>query len=107
MVGNRHLQLSGKRDKRDYAGALHEDDEQVEHPKLAKPLNRLWHDEMVDGIAGEQGVGDIDGGNGDERRDDGKKQLANDIKETLSAPLIASQPKQDITDVLYTAFILR
>ncbi|BBR59443.1 MULTISPECIES: flagellar basal body-associated protein FliL [Enterobacteriaceae] len=39
--------------------------------------------------------------------DDGKKQLANDIKETLSAPLIASQPKQDITDVLYTAFILR
>lgn len=39
--------------------------------------------------------------------DDGKKQLANDIKETLSAPLIAGQPKQNITDVLYTAFILR
>ncbi|MFU0854419.1 flagellar basal body-associated protein FliL, partial [Kluyvera cryocrescens] len=29
------------------------------------------------------------------------------IKATLSAPLIAGQPKQDITDVLYTAFILR
>lgn len=39
--------------------------------------------------------------------DDGKKQLANDIKETLSAPLIAGQPKQNVTDVLYTAFILR
>ena len=33
--------------------------------------------------------------------------LAADIKATLSAPLIANQPKQDITDVLYTAFILR
>jgi flagellar FliL protein len=39
--------------------------------------------------------------------DEGKKQLAADIKATLSTPLIASQPKQDITDVLYTAFILR
>ena len=39
--------------------------------------------------------------------DDGKKQLANDIKETLSAPLIAGQPKQNVTDVLYTALILR
>ena len=39
--------------------------------------------------------------------DEGKKQLAADIKATLSAPLIAGQPKQDITDVLYTAFILR
>ena len=39
--------------------------------------------------------------------DEGKKQLAADIKATLSAPLIANQPKQDITDVLYTAFILR
>ena len=39
--------------------------------------------------------------------DEGKKQLANDIKETLSAPLIAGQPKQNVTDVLYTAFILR
>lgn len=39
--------------------------------------------------------------------DDGKKQLAADIKATLSAPLIVGQPKQEITDVLYTAFILR
>ncbi|EJL7698827.1 flagellar basal body-associated protein FliL, partial [Escherichia coli] len=26
---------------------------------------------------------------------------------TLSTPLVAGQPKQDVTDVLYTAFILR
>ncbi|MFV2798599.1 flagellar basal body-associated protein FliL, partial [Escherichia coli] len=25
----------------------------------------------------------------------------------LSTPLVAGQPKQDVTDVLYTAFILR
>ncbi|MDI5419105.1 flagellar basal body-associated protein FliL, partial [Salmonella enterica subsp. enterica serovar Kentucky] len=29
------------------------------------------------------------------------------IKETLAAPLVAGQPKQVVTDVLYTAFILR
>ncbi|MDI5565041.1 flagellar basal body-associated protein FliL, partial [Salmonella enterica subsp. enterica serovar Kentucky] len=27
--------------------------------------------------------------------------------ETLAAPLVAGQPKQVVTDVLYTAFILR
>lgn len=30
-----------------------------------------------------------------------------EIKTTLSTPLVAGQPKQDVTDVLYTAFILR
>ena len=39
--------------------------------------------------------------------DTGKQKLAAAIKETLSAPLIAGHPKQDVTDVLYTAFILR
>lgn len=39
--------------------------------------------------------------------DAGKQKLAAAIKETLSTPLIAGQPKQDVTDVLYTAFILR
>lgn len=39
--------------------------------------------------------------------DEGKKQLAEEIKTTLSTPLVAGQPKQEVTDVLYTAFILR
>lgn len=39
--------------------------------------------------------------------DNGKQTLASAIKETLSAPLIAGHPKQVVTDVLYTAFILR
>ncbi|MEO3991280.1 flagellar basal body-associated protein FliL [Pseudocitrobacter cyperus] len=39
--------------------------------------------------------------------DAGKQKLAAAIKETLSTPLIAGHPKQDVTDVLYTAFILR
>lgn len=39
--------------------------------------------------------------------DTGKQKLATAIKETLSTPLIAGHPKQDVTDVLYTAFILR
>lgn len=39
--------------------------------------------------------------------DAGKQKLATAIKETLSTPLIAGHPKQDVTDVLYTAFILR
>ena len=33
--------------------------------------------------------------------------LIAEIKTTLSTPLVAGQPKQDVTDVLYTAFILR
>ncbi|MGX9742323.1 flagellar basal body-associated protein FliL [Pseudocitrobacter corydidari] len=39
--------------------------------------------------------------------DAGKQKLAAAIKETLSTPLIAGHPQQDVTDVLYTAFILR
>lgn len=39
--------------------------------------------------------------------EDGKQKLIAAIKETLSSPLVAGQPKQDVTDVLYTAFILR
>ncbi|WP_312946372.1 flagellar basal body-associated protein FliL [Superficieibacter sp.] len=39
--------------------------------------------------------------------DDGKQKLVAAIKETLSRPLIAGQPGQEVTDVLYTAFILR
>lgn len=39
--------------------------------------------------------------------DDGKKQLVAAIKQTLATPLISGQPKQEVTDVLYTAFILR
>jgi flagellar FliL protein len=37
----------------------------------------------------------------------GKQQLVAKIKETLSAPLVKGQPKQVISDVLFTAFILR
>ena len=39
--------------------------------------------------------------------DEGKQKLVVDIKQTLAAPLISGQPKQEVTDVLYTAFILR
>lgn len=39
--------------------------------------------------------------------EEGKQQLIKAIKETLAVPLVAGQPKQDVTDVLYTAFILR
>lgn len=39
--------------------------------------------------------------------DEGKRQLVAAIKETLSPPLVPGQPKQEVTDVLYTAFILR
>ena len=39
--------------------------------------------------------------------EEGKQKLIAAIKETLSHPLVAGQPKQDVTDVLYTAFILR
>ncbi len=39
--------------------------------------------------------------------DEGKQKLVADIKQTLAAPLISGQPKQEVTDVLYTAFILR
>lgn len=37
----------------------------------------------------------------------GKQQLIAAIKETLATPLVVGQPKQVVTDVLYTAFILR
>ncbi|MFP2421092.1 flagellar basal body-associated protein FliL [Pseudescherichia vulneris] len=39
--------------------------------------------------------------------DTGKQDLVNAIKQTLEPPLVAGQPKQEVTDVLYTAFILR
>lgn len=39
--------------------------------------------------------------------DDGKQKLVDAIKQSLAAPLVAGQPKQEVTDVLYTAFILR
>jgi flagellar FliL protein len=37
----------------------------------------------------------------------GKQQLVAQIKEVLSAPLVKGQPKQVVSDVLFTAFILR
>jgi len=39
--------------------------------------------------------------------DDGKQQLATAIKEAITTPLVAGEPKQEVTDVLFTAFILR
>lgn len=39
--------------------------------------------------------------------DDGKQKLAAAIKEALASPLVPGQPNQEVTDVLYTAFILR
>lgn len=39
--------------------------------------------------------------------EDGKQKLIAAIKETLSPAFVVGQPKQDVTDVLYTAFILR
>ena len=39
--------------------------------------------------------------------DEGKQKLVAAIKDALSPPLVTGQPKQVVTDVLYTAFILR
>lgn len=39
--------------------------------------------------------------------DEGKQKLVAAIKETLAPPLVTGQPQQVVTDVLYTAFILR
>ncbi|MDU4359294.1 MAG: flagellar basal body-associated protein FliL [Enterobacter hormaechei] len=39
--------------------------------------------------------------------DVGKQKLVDAIKQTLATPLVNGQPKQEVTDVLYTAFILR
>lgn len=39
--------------------------------------------------------------------DEGKQKLVEAIKNTLAPPLIAGQPQQAVSDVLYTAFILR
>ena len=39
--------------------------------------------------------------------EEGKQQLITAIKETLATPLVVGQPKQVVTAVLYTAFILR
>ena len=39
--------------------------------------------------------------------EEGKQQLITAIKKTLATPLVVGQPKQVVTDVLYTAFILR
>ncbi|WP_426577037.1 flagellar basal body-associated protein FliL [Xenorhabdus stockiae] len=40
-------------------------------------------------------------------KDDGKVRLVEDIKQTLSPTLIPGEPDQEITDVLFTTFILR
>jgi flagellar FliL protein len=37
----------------------------------------------------------------------GKQQLVAQIKDVLSPPLVTGQPKQVVSDVLFTAFILR
>ncbi|WP_431221966.1 flagellar basal body-associated protein FliL [Serratia sp. L9] len=37
----------------------------------------------------------------------GKQQLVAEIKDVLSPPLVKGQPKQVVSDVLFTAFILR
>ncbi|WP_315710368.1 flagellar basal body-associated protein FliL [Brenneria uluponensis] len=37
----------------------------------------------------------------------GKQKLIEDIKQVLSPPLVPGQPNQVVTDVLFTAFILR
>ncbi|WP_353614326.1 flagellar basal body-associated protein FliL [Mangrovibacter phragmitis] len=39
--------------------------------------------------------------------DEGKQKLMEAIKQTLAPPLVPGQPQQVVTDVLYTAFILR
>lgn len=39
--------------------------------------------------------------------DTGKQKLVDAIKATLAPPLVTGQPGQQVTDVLYTAFILR
>jgi len=39
--------------------------------------------------------------------DEGKQKLVAAIKEKLAPPLVTGQPQQVVTDVLYTAFILR
>jgi flagellar FliL protein len=39
--------------------------------------------------------------------DEGKQKLVEAIKNTLAPPLVAGQPQQVVSDVLYTAFILR
>ena len=43
----------------------------------------------------------------DERQRQRKQKLVDAIKQTLATPLVNGQPKQEVTDVLYTAFILR
>ncbi|MBD1227272.1 flagellar basal body-associated protein FliL [Xenorhabdus griffiniae] len=40
-------------------------------------------------------------------KDDGKMNLVADIKQTLHPTLIPGEPDQEITDVLFTTFILR
>ncbi|HKN04406.1 MAG TPA: flagellar basal body-associated protein FliL [Buttiauxella sp.] len=39
--------------------------------------------------------------------DEGKQKLVEAIKNALAPPLVAGQPQQAVSDVLYTAFILR
>lgn len=39
--------------------------------------------------------------------EEGKQRLVSEIKEVLSPPLVPGKPKQVVTDVLFTAFILR
>lgn len=39
--------------------------------------------------------------------DEGKQKLVEAIKNTLAPPLVAGSPQQVVSDVLYTAFILR
>ncbi|WJV52165.1 flagellar basal body-associated protein FliL [Pectobacteriaceae bacterium CE90] len=40
-------------------------------------------------------------------KEQGKQKLIEDIKQVLSPPLVPGQPNQVVTDVLFTAFILR
>ncbi|CAM3728409.1 flagellar basal body-associated protein FliL [Xenorhabdus thuongxuanensis] len=40
-------------------------------------------------------------------KDDGKKHLVTDIKQILHPTLIPGEPDQEVTDVLFTTFILR
>jgi flagellar FliL protein len=60
-------------------------------PEVRSRLLLLFSRQQADGLA----------------TDEGKQKLVEAIKQTLAAPLVNGQPKQEVTDVLYTAFILR
>ncbi|HGM5489935.1 TPA: flagellar basal body-associated protein FliL [Serratia fonticola] len=60
-------------------------------PEVRSRLLMLLSRQAADQLANEQG----------------KQQLVAQIKDVLSPPLVAGQPKQVVSDVLFTAFILR